>query len=231
MQKYILTGAGCLIVGFFIGFFVSNSINRNTILQSENLAPNHPEVPFQNQQTQVVSVKEPNGAMMPDVSETLETAKKEPENFDAQIKAGLMYSKIQRADKALEFFNNAAALKPTDYDKIVLLGNSFFDIREFQKAALFYQQALEKKSDDVGVRTDLGITFVERQDPDYDRAIKEFQTSLSLNPKHEPTLYNLTIAYFKKGDPVNAQKYSAQLEQVNPNSQLNDRLKELIVTK
>ena len=226
MQKYILTGAGCLIVGFFIGFFVSNNINRNTNLQT-NLPPNQADAPFLNQQTQVASIKEPTGAALRDVSETLEIAKKEPENFEAQLKAGVMYLKIQRSDKALEFFNNAAALKPVEYEKIVQLGNSYFDIREFQKAELFYLQAIAKRSDDVGVRTDLGITFVERPNPDYERAIREFQTSLSIDPKHEPTLYNLSIAYFKSGDTQNANKYLAQLEQANPGSQLVGRLKEL----
>ena len=231
MLKYLSVGAGCLFVGFFIGFFVSNNINRNAVVET-NLPPNHADTPFQNPPTQQLNgVKEPNGAMQPDVSATLDKAKKEPENFDAQMKAGAMYEKIQRADKASEFFNAAAALKPTEYDKIVQLGNAFFDVREFEKAGNFYQQALEKKPDDISVRTDFGITFVERQNPDYDRAIKEFQTSLQTNPKHEPTLYNISIACYKKGDAENAQKYFAQLEQANPNSQLIGKLKEIISPK
>lgn len=230
MSKYFLIGAGCLVIGFFIGFFVSNNINRGANLQPE-LSQTHPEAPFLSQQTQVASVKEPNGTMMPDVSQTLEKAQKEPENFDAQIKAGNMYVQIQRADKAAEFFNKAAALKPTEYEKIVQLGNSFFDIGEFEKAESFYSQALEKNPNDISARTDLGITFVERKNPDYDRAIKEFQASLQLNPKHEPTLYNLAIAYFKKGDSANAQKYLTKLEQANPNSQLIGRLKQIISEK
>lgn len=229
MVNYLLVGAGCLVVGFFVGFFVSNNINRNAELQPN--AAQSPNAPFQHQQTQVASVKEPSGTMMPDVAETLEKAKKEPENFDAQIKAGEMYSQIQRADRALEFFNAAAALKPTEYEKIVILGNSYFDIREFERAETFYQQALEKKSDDVNVRTDLGITFVERRTPDYDRAVKEFQISVQQNPKHEPAIYYLAIANFKKGDAATAQKYLAQLEQTNPNSQLVGRLKQILAAK
>jgi len=230
MSKYFLIGAGCLVIGFFIGFFVSNTINRNANLGS-SLPQTNLDAPFLNRQTQVAGVKEPNGAMMPDVSQTLEKAQKEPENFDAQIKAGNMYVQIQRIEKAVEFFNKAASLKPTENEKIVQLGNSFFDIGEFEKADAYYSQALEKNPNDISVRTDLGITFVERKNPDYDRAIKEFQTSLQLNPKHEPTLYNLAIAYFKKGDSANAQKYLAQLEQANPNSQLIGRLKQIFSEK
>src|SRR6476661_1188814 len=100
------------------------------------------------------------------------------------MKAGDMYQKIQNFEKAAGFYETAAALKPVEYEKIVRLGNAFFDVRQFEKAEPFYQQALEKKSNDIAVRTDLGITFVERKNPDYDRAIKEFQSSLQLDPKH-----------------------------------------------
>ncbi len=230
MQKIILVAVGCLFVGFFAGFFVSNSINRNAGLQAA-LPEGHGDAPFSNPQTQVASVKEPNAAPLKDVTESLDKAKKEPENFDAQMKAGDLYAKIKGFERAVEFYNNAAVLKPTEYEKIVKLGNAYFDIGQFEKAELFYTQALAKKSDDVGVRTDLGITFVERQNPDYDRAIKEFQTSLATNPKHEPTIYNLAIAYYKKGDTDNAQKYAAQLEQISPNSELNGRLKQLFSEK
>ncbi len=87
---------------------------------------------------------------------------------------------------------------------------------------------MAKKPDDTNVRTDLGITFVERDVPDFDRAVNEFQTSLKTNPKHEPTLYNLGAAYFKKGELEEANKILAQLEAVNPQSQLIGRLRGII---
>jgi tetratricopeptide (TPR) repeat protein len=77
----------------------------------------------------------------------------------------------------------------------------------------------------------LGITFVERENPDLDRAIEEFQTSLQMNPKHEPTLYNLGAAYFKKGNKDEANKILTQLETINPQSQLVGRLQQLITQK
>jgi len=223
MGKYFFVGFGCLIVGFFVGFFVANNINRNAGLSAETAQPN---APVFNQQTQVASVKEPSGAMMPDVAEKLNKAKNEPENFDAQVSAGEMYLQIQNIEKAAPYFDAAAALKPTEYEKIVKLGNAYFDIRQFEKAATFYEQALKQKPDDISVRTDLGITFVEQSNPDYERAIKEFQESLKQNPKHEPTLFNIAYAYHRKDDTENAQKYLVQLEQTNPNSQLLSRLKQ-----
>ncbi len=87
---------------------------------------------------------------------------------------------------------------------------------------------MAKKPADTNVRTDLGITFVERANPDLDRAVKEFETSLKSSPKHEPTLYNLGAAYFKKGSKEEANRILAQLETVNPNSPLVGRLRQIM---
>ncbi|MGI8641924.1 MAG: tetratricopeptide repeat protein [Pyrinomonadaceae bacterium] len=231
MQKSVLFGIGGLIIGLIIGFFVANSINRKEISQ-QNAAQTSVNAPFLNQQTQAVSVK-PNekGGMLPEVSETLDKAKNEPNNFDAQMKAGDIYSKIQKFDTAVEFYEKANQIKPEDYDTIVKVGNTYFDSRQFEKAESWYEKALAKNPNDVNVRTDLGITFVERGNPDLDRAVKEFQTSLQTNPKHEPTLYNLGIAYFKKGNLEETGKILAQLEAINPSSQLTARLRQIISSK
>jgi tetratricopeptide (TPR) repeat protein len=74
----------------------------------------------------------------------------------------------------------------------------------------------------------LGTTFVERPSPDYERAIKEFKTALEIDPKHEPTLYYLGIAYLRKGEKENADSMLAELEKANPTSSLIGRLKQNI---
>ncbi len=227
MQKSITFGIGGLIVGLLIGFFAANNINRNS---SQVASPAQPNAPFQNQQVPNVLVKEQpaQGGMLPDITAILDKARSEPSNFDAQIKAGDTYLQIKGFDKAVEFYEQAHRIKPENYETIVKLGNTYFDFRKFEEAEKWYEQALSKKSNDTNVRTDLGITFVERENPDLDRAIKEFQTSLQTNPRHEPTLYNLGAAYFKKGNTDEANKILAQLEAINPQSQLADRLQQII---
>jgi len=227
-RNSFLFGIVGLIVGLVVGFFAANSINRNEVAQA-SLAQN-PTI--QNPQVQNILVKEQpaqtGGAMLPDVSAVIDKANSEPSNFDAQIKAGDLYQQIKGFDKAIAFYERAQKLQPENYDLTVKLGNTYFDARQFEKAAERYEQALAKKPDDTNVRTDLGITFVERAAPDFDRAVKEFETSLKSNPKHEPTLYNLGAAYFKKGNKEEANKILAQLEAVNPNSQLVGRLRQVI---
>ncbi len=228
MQKNITFGIAGLIVGLVVGFFAANSINRNS---AQTASQTLTDAPLQNQQVPNILVKDQpatSGAMLPDVSAVIDKANNEPTNFDAQIKAGDLYQQIKGFDKAAAFYERAQQIKPDDYELIVRLGNIYFDARQFETAAKWYEQALVKKPDDTNIRTDLGITFVERDVPDFDRAVNEFQTSLKTNPKHEPTLYNLGAAYFKKGELEEANKILAQLETVNPQSQLVGRLRGII---
>jgi len=228
MQKSITFGIVGLIIGLIIGFYASNQINRNA--QTAALQ-NQPNAALQNPQVQNIVVKDQpaSGGMLPDVSAVIDKANNEPDNFDAQIKAGDMYQQIRGFEKSVAFYEKAHRLKPDDYQLIVKLGNAYFDAGQYETAANWYEQALAKNEGDTNVRTDLGITFVERGNPDLDRAIKEFQASLQANPKHEPTLYNLAAAYYKKGNQEEAEKTLGQLESVNPKSQLAGRLRQIII--
>ncbi|HEY0426631.1 MAG TPA: tetratricopeptide repeat protein [Pyrinomonadaceae bacterium] len=228
-KNYFLFGAGGLVIGLIIGFIAANTINRNAFTQPTTAAQNVPisNAPFLNSQPNS-AVQTTQSGMLAQVNETLEKAKNEPDNFDAQVKAGDMYAQIQKFDKAAEFYEKAHKIKPDDYQTIVNIGNTFFDSKQFESAEKWYSEALAKNPDDVNVRTDLGVTFVERANPDFDRAAREFETSLQKNPRHEPTLYNLGIAYFKKGNSEEAQKTLQQLETINPQSQLATRLRQII---
>ena len=239
MKNSITFGIIGLFVGLFIGFFVANRINKDA--PTTVISPSQIDSAA-NPQVQNIVVKDqpadhpktggggiPNGGgMLPGVAEAIDKAKNEPNNFDAQMAAGDLYSRIKGVDRAVGYYEAANKLKPEDYALIVKLGNTYFDAGQFENAQKWYEQALAKKPDDVNVRTDLGITFVERAAPDYDRAVKEFQTSLQTNPKHEPTLYNLGIAYVKKGDKTEAARILSDLQTVNPNSELIGRLQQAI---
>ena len=220
-----------LAVGLAIGFFAANSINRNAISQTTatNSVPISPNAPPTNSSAAATAPN--NGGMMPDVQEKLDRAQNEPQNFAAQMNAGDMYAQIGRYDKAFEFYQRGVALKPGDFQANVQLANAYFDNRQFENAEKYYAAALLINPNDVNARTDLGTTFVERQNPDYDRAVKEFQKVLEIDPKHEPTLYNLAVAYNRMNKGENAKETLDKLEQTNPNSQLLARLKQLIAEK
>ena len=182
-----------LLAGLMLGFVFANSVNqRGTVpvagtgIQNANMPAGHPEVPGA------------AGAMQPEIQAAIDQAKKEPDNFDAQLKAAEFYYQIQRFDGAIEFLKRANQLKPDSREVIVNLGNAYFDTEKFEEAEKWYASALVKKADDVNVRTDLGLTFIFRDKPNYDRAIQEFQRSLELDPNHPQTIQNLTVAHTKK---------------------------------
>ena len=200
-----------LLAGLIIGFFVTNSINKQqgvgmattatTAAANGQLPSGHPEVPGGQQSMGI-----------PEVQAAIEKARAEPDNFDAQVRAADLFYQIERFDGAIEFLKRANQLKPDDYDVIVHLGNANFDSSKFDEAEKWYTVALSKKVDDVDVRTDLGLTFMFREPANYDRAIQEFKRSLEYKPDHPQTLQNLTVAYTKKGDATNAATTLAKLQ-------------------
>ncbi|MEP6849944.1 MAG: tetratricopeptide repeat protein, partial [Acidobacteriota bacterium] len=171
-----------------------------------------------------------NGApavgMQPEVQAAIETAKNKPNDFDAQVKAAEFFYQIQRFDGAIEYLKKANALQPDNYEVLVHLGNANFDGDHFQEAEKWYTAALAKKPDDINVRTDLGLTFIFREPPGYDRAIQEFQRSLQNDPNHIQTLQNLTVAYTKKGDAAKANATLDRLAAVDANNEAIPKLRE-----
>lgn len=217
MQKHILFGIIGLIAGLAIGFIGANSINRDApalaaVSTAADILPPANSSAISQSGTQA------------DVQQTLDRAAAEPKNFAVQMKTGDMYAQIGRFDKAIEFYKQGIALKPDDFQANVVIANAYFDSGKFEDAEGYYTKALDLNPKDVNARTDLGATFVERANPDYERSLKEFRTALEMDPKNEPALYYLGIAYLRKGDVENAKKALSDLEQTNPASPLIAKL-------
>lgn len=221
-----------LLLGLIIGFLVTNSINQSggattpraqqtarptTPQQGSELPPDHPAVPSNGVADQ--------GQMQAAITEAIQKARNEPDNFEAQMEAAQLYYQIRRYSEAIEFLLRANQLRPDSYEAVVALGNTYFDADKFKEAEQWYTAALIKNPDDVNVRTDLGLTFLFREPADIDRAIQEFRKSLQREPRHEQTLQNLTVALTRKGDAKEAQATLAKLEEVNPNSQALSKLR------
>src|SRR5436190_22522148 len=99
----ILFGIIGLLGGLIIGFFVTNSINKQqgvgmattppatTTVQNGQLPAGHPEV--------AGGADGQQSAMgVPEVQAAIEKARAEPDNFDAQMHAADLYNQIQRFD-------------------------------------------------------------------------------------------------------------------------------------
>lgn len=222
MFRDLAIGGICLAAGLLIGFWGSNTLNRNAVQPGSELAAGsgvNQQLPMGGQ---------PTSGLQPDIGEVLSAAEKEPQNFVNQMKAGDLYAQIGKFDKAIEFYKKGLELKPNDVQATLVLANAYFDAGQFENAGDTYSKVLAIDPKNIAARTDLGTTFVERPQPDFERAVREFKTALESDPDNEAALYNLAVAYARKGDQTAAKETLAALEKANPTSELIGKLRQRI---
>jgi tetratricopeptide (TPR) repeat protein len=156
-----------ILLGFIVGFMFASSMSQKqasqTAMGSQTLPADHPPVAGAGAGAAGQSGGDPQ-AMRAEVSASLEKARSEPTNFDAQVKAAELYYQIQRYDQAIEFLLKAKQLKPTDYRTVVILGLVNLDAGHFDTAEKWYRAALKMKSDDVMVLAGLAATTLQKGD-------------------------------------------------------------------
>lgn len=150
-----------ILLGFIVGFMFASSMSQKQAMQqatagSQALPADHPPVGAQN-------AANPQG-MQAEVTASLEKARSEPKNFDAQIKAAQLYYQIQRYDQSIEYLLKANQLRPTDYQTVVTLGLVNLDAGHYDTAEKWYRAALKMKSDDTMVLAGLAATTLEKGD-------------------------------------------------------------------
>ena len=152
-----------ILLGFIVGFMFASSMSQKqasqqSIAASQGMPADHPPVGGGGQNAQ-----DPQ-TVRAEVSASIEKARNEPNNFEAQIKAAELYYQIQRYDQAIEFLLKANQLKPTDYQTVVILGLVNLDAGHYDTAEKWYRAALKMKSDDVRVLAGLAAATLEKGD-------------------------------------------------------------------
>lgn len=223
MQSRILYLIIGLFIGLAVGFGGANALNRRGMTLPENGTAAMISSPSAPQQTA--------GGMQPDVAAVLESADKNANDFVAQMKAGDLYAKIGRFDKAVEYYKRGVSIEPQNPAANLVLANALFDARNFTDAAGYYAKVLEIDPSNLNARTDFATTFIEREPPDIERAISEYQRVLKEDPKHEPALYYLGVANLKRGNRPEAERALSKLLEINPAGELPARLKKQLDEK
>lgn len=224
----IMSGVLGLVVGLVVGFIFANSVNKsgsettsaqtNAPAASVNNPSANPALPPDHPPLGTSTGDSTQTAPLPQVMESIEKAKQQPQNYEAQMTAADLYYQIQRFDDAAKYYEAANKLKPAEAEPLIKAGNAYFDADKYEQAEKWYLLALEKEPKNINVRTDLGLTFFLRTPRDVDRAIKEYKVSLGLDPNHEVTLQNLALAYSENGDKENLRTTIEKLKKVNPNN-------------
>ena len=150
-----------ILLGFIVGFMLASSMSQKTAMMqastSTQMPADHPPVGAQ-------GTENPQ-AVREQVTASLEKARSEPQNFEAQIEAANLYYQIQRYDDAIEFLLKANQLKPSDYRTVTLLGMVNLDAGHYDTAEKWYRAAMKMKSDDVMVLSGLADAMLKKGDP------------------------------------------------------------------
>jgi len=173
-----------VLFGFIVGFLFASNVSQRygpgapTALSGGQMPADHPPVaPNASGQNA--------GGMQAEVTASLEKARNEPKNFEAQVKAAELYYQIQRYDPAIEFLLKANQLKPDDYQTLVALGLVNLDAGHYDVAEKWYRAAILKKSDDTVSLAGLAAATLGKGDA---RAAEQAITNLE---KVDPTSQDL----------------------------------------
>ena len=150
-----------ILLGFIVGFMLASSMSQKQAMQTaastQAMPADHPPLGSQQGAPDPQAVRE-------QVTASLEKARNEPTNFDAQVRAAELYYQIQRYDQAIEYLLKANQLQPTDYRTVTLLGVVNLDAGNFDNAEKWYRAAMKMKSDDVMVLSGLAYATLQKGD-------------------------------------------------------------------
>ena len=226
MLKNALLCAVGLVIGFVVGFFITNAVTKPSAGGAPTRAANAPGDPRPlrpEQMNDQLPVGHPDVAGGGTAASTsaqaqaaMDKADRAPQDFAAQSEAARVFYKLHDYDKAALYAERALKLKAKDFDTLVLMGNAKYDAKDFAAAQTFYERSLAVKADSPDVRNDLGNTFFNRGD--FDRAVAEYRKTVALDPDHLTGWRNIASASLQKGDKATAEEAVRQLSRLAPQS-------------
>ncbi len=152
-----------ILFGFIVGFIFASTMSQKSGPGATPSTASTQTMPADHPPTGSQSGPDPQ-AVRAQVTESIEKARKEPKNFEAQLKAAELYYQIQRYDQAIEFLLKANALNPTDYRTVAILGVVNLDAGHFDVAEKWYRVALKMKPDDVMTLSGLAAATLQKGD-------------------------------------------------------------------
>ena len=153
-----------ILLGFIVGFMFASSMAQKMpapqVAGSSQMPADHPPL---GAGAGAQSTPDPM-AVREQVTASLEKARNEPKNFEAQVKAAELYYQIQRYDQSIEYLLKANQINPSDYRTVTLLGLVNLDAGHYETAEKWYRAAMKMKQDDVMVLAGLAAVTLEKGD-------------------------------------------------------------------
>jgi hypothetical protein len=105
------------------------------------------------------------------------------------------------------------AKDPNNYDHLVQLANTEYDLNDFTKAVDYYEKARKIRDDSPDVMTDLGVSYKEIGQPQ--KALDLFDRAAEAHPDHWQSRYNAAVVrLFDLNDVAGAKIEVDKLKQI-----------------
>jgi len=129
----------------------------------------------------------------------------------------------QMADTQAKPLLDRLQAEPNNIELLTNVGNTYYDAQQYPAAVTFYERELKLQPKDTSVRTDLATAYWYMGETD--KAIEEFNKSLSYEPTKPNTLFNLGIVKWQgKMDVPGAVAAWQKLLDTNPNYEGKDKV-------
>ena len=117
--------------------------------------------------------------------------------------------------QTIQSYEQRAQQNPQDGEIPLQLANYLYDKHYFNLAIQWYERSLKLDSRNVNAQTDLGTCYFYTGQPQ--QAIQQYKKALALDPKHQPTIFNLIVVNLEgTHDLQTARKYWNELNRQNP---------------
>ncbi|HEY3174781.1 MAG TPA: tetratricopeptide repeat protein [Candidatus Polarisedimenticolia bacterium] len=124
---------------------------------------------------------------------------------------------MEQVTRELEALKKAIEADPHNVTALGRLGNMYMDAGMFDRAIQYYTTALQTEPGNVDIRTDMGSCL--RQMGKAKEALKAFEESISVDPKHWKSWFNVgVVCMYDLGDYDRAESAFAKVLELNPGS-------------
>ena len=173
--QQITTGVVGILIGFILGFFVSEIFLQNSSTVGE-------QQPVASSQASSLPAEHPPAEVMEKLTELQDWAQTHPQDSQVRINLGNTYYDIGRFDAAINWYEEAVQLEPDNVDVRTDLGTAYLYIGNPIKAVERYEQSLEINPNHAQTLQNISVAYLSTGT--YDKAIGHLERLLESHPNY-----------------------------------------------
>jgi tetratricopeptide (TPR) repeat protein len=115
---------------------------------------------------------------------------------------------------------------PSNSAALLSLANRLHDAKFYPRAIETYKRYISLEPKEPDPRVDLGICYYEMGDSK--TAVKEIESALAIDPKHQMAMFNLGVIYLSSNDVPKAKEWFRRCSELDSTTVAGKRAKELL---